>query len=193
MNGIFFASLIAFFLSLATLQGSTGMTSSAPGTLSGVPAHAESDLIERIRQAIVDGSVEDLLGIRTELRLRTEAQEAKAESSDHYTLAYINWRICQLLPENEKKERRQLLKQAQRELDSILEADPSDAEAHALRGSLIGERIGGFLGGMFLGPKASKSLKRAFELDPTNPRVALQRGVSSVSYTHLTLPTKRIV
>jgi len=149
----------------------------SPGA-SGVAAPAVPSVQERIERAVVTGSVDDLRGIRSELERLVDAREGTAAPSDRYDLAYVTWRICQELAEDDKKERRKLLKDAQRELDLVLKAKPDDAEAHALRGSVIGDRIGGVFSGMSLGPKASKSLNRAFELDPKNPRVALQRGVS---------------
>lgn len=85
--------------------------------------------------------------------------------------------MAQLVGEGGKKEKKRLLKQAEKELNLVLETQPDDAEAYALRGTVIGDRIGGAFSGMFLGPKASKSLEKAFELAPENPRVALQRGV----------------
>jgi hypothetical protein len=132
---------------------------------------------ERVEEAVIAGSIENLKGVRTELLRRMSSSEEEKRSGDRYMLAYVNWRMTQLIGDDSRKERKRLLKEAQRGLEERIEEAPGDAETHALRGTVIGERIRGFFGGMFLGPKASKSLERAYELDPENPRIALQRGV----------------
>ncbi len=124
----------------------------------------------RAEQAVVQGSIAKLQALRSNLE--------KDPSPDHYNLAYLDWRHSHLLPGKAKKEKRKLLKRAQKHLETLLETDPANPEAHALRGSAIGERITGMWSGMRLGRKAKVSLNRGFELDPDNPRVALQRGIS---------------
>lgn len=99
------------------------------------------------------------------------------EDSDVYSWAYSGWRVTQLLPESRKRERNKLLKSLQRRLQAWLEEHSDHAEAHALLGSILGDRIGGALSAMRLGGKASAALETAFALQPDNPRVALQRGV----------------
>lgn len=96
---------------------------------------------------------------------------------DVYGWAYSGWRVTQLLPQSRKRERDKLLKLLQRRLQDWLEQQTDDAEAHALLGSVLGDRIGGPLSAMRLGGKASEALETAFALEPNNPRVALQRGV----------------
>ena len=138
---------------------------------------AEVELLRTIDRAVVTGAQEDLAAARDTLQARVQSDGGSTRTSDRYLLAYVIWRLSQHLPENEKKEKKRLLKQAEKELKLVLDANPDDAEAYALRGTVIGDRIGGALSGMLLGPKASKSLERAYELAPENPRVALQRGV----------------
>ena len=109
---------------------------------------------------------------------RTESGDDGPVDFDDYNLAYVNWRLNQILGPDKKKEKRRLLKDAQKRIEARLERLLDEAESNALRGSVIGEQITGFFRGMFLGPKATKALQRAFELDPDNPRVALQRAIS---------------
>ena len=137
----------------------------------------QQPLTSRIERAVVVGSVETLREIRTTLLDRLDAADGEPAHSDRYMVAYVNWRITQWLDQKQGKERKKLLKEAQAHLQSVLKVEPGNAEAYALRGTVIGERIGGFFGGMFLGPKAGSSLKRAFALEGENPRVALQRGI----------------
>ena len=124
----------------------------------------------RAEQAIVQGSVAKLVALRSSLE--------RSDKDDRYNLAYLDWRTSQLLPHKSKKEKRELLKRAEEQLDQLLETESANAEAHALRGSVIGEQISGMWSGMRLGKKSTKSLNRALELGPDNPRIALQRGIS---------------
>ena len=100
-----------------------------------------------------------------------------APGENLYAWAYSGWRVAQLLPESRKRDRGKLLKSLQRQLEGWLKTHPDDAEAQALLGSVLGDRIGGPLSAMRLGGKASEALEQAFALQPANPRVALQRGV----------------
>lgn len=132
---------------------------------------------DRIDAAVTEGSIETLRGIRSELEEGIEERGSAARVAGNYELAYVDWRIAQLLDRGAKKERKRLLKEAQTRLDLILEVDPAHAEAHALRGTSIGDRIEGAFSGMVLGGRASASLDRAAELAPENPRVAVQRAI----------------
>ena len=87
------------------------------------------------------------------LRLNLEKHHGTSglSTEDRYRMAYLDWRIGQLLPDGTKKEKRRLLKRAQHQLELLLEIDPGHAEAHALRGSVIGEQITGMWSGMRLG------------------------------------------
>jgi tetratricopeptide (TPR) repeat protein len=135
----------------------------------------------RYQPAIELGDLEALEKARLEIQ-RTIAiggVESGTVSSWRYDWAYLNWRISQLLRYVDNKHRKKLLKEAQQQLDLVLESDAEDPEAHALRGSVIGDRIEGGLSGALLGPRAGSSLERALELAPDNPRVVLQQGISS--------------
>lgn len=156
----------------AILAGFAGV---APPTAAGAKGVArDAAPAERMERAVASGDIELLRSLRTAI-----AGRAAASALDRYNLAYLDWRIGQLLPAGSRKEKKALLKEAQKQLDSILGSFPDDAEAHALRGTTIGERITGMFGGMFLGPKATASLRRAAALEPDNPRVALLRGVAA--------------
>ena len=144
--------------------------------LSQAASPAGEDTHRAIEQAVARGSVERLRQIRSELS-GEKAATGSTLAGDCYLLAYTDWRIGQGLTRESRKERNRILKEAQGLLDQCIEKNPSDFEAHALRGTVIGERISGFFKGMFLGPKASRALNRAHQLAPDSPRVALQRGV----------------
>lgn len=148
---------------LILLLGVAGATSAAPPEVAG-----------RVERAVSHGNLDDLRAVRALLLAQMESDETDGV---RYDVAYVGWRIAQLLQEDSKKKAKKLLKESQRYLDTILKESEEDAEVWALRGSVIGDRITGMFSGMFLGPKAGGSLERAAELAPDNPRVALQRGI----------------
>ncbi len=135
------------------------------------PAGAE-DFLVRLDGAVLTGDTEALSGLFGELG---EAPAAQAPD-DVYLWSYTGWRLSQRLG-GEKKRRKQLLKSVQAELEALVERQPGDAEALALLGSVLGDRIDGMMSGIRLGGRASELLERAYDLAPRNPRVALQRGV----------------
>lgn len=163
-------SQACMFLLLAVLQGPA----------SPAPASA-AEPADRFQPAIRLGDLEALDGARLEIQrtLAVGGVEEQAVTEWRYDWAYLNWRIGQLLRDVDDKRRKSLLKEAQEQLDLVLETDAQNAEAHALRGSVIGDRIGGGLSGAILGPRASSSLKAAMELEPDNPRVMLLSGIGS--------------
>ena len=77
-------------------------------------------------------------------------------------------------------------KRALEEADHLLEqatAKSPTADALALRSSIIGQMIGlsgNPLSGMTMGPKSSRMLDHAKELEPNNPRVWLMSGMSAM-------------
>jgi tetratricopeptide (TPR) repeat protein len=84
------------------------------------------------------------------------------------------------------QKKRDEAKRALDEADLLLEqatAKSPTADALALRSSVIGLLIGSSgnpMSGMTLGPKSSRLLDRAKELEPDNPRVWLVSGMSSM-------------
>ena len=70
------------------------------------------------------------------------------------------------------------LKDAEKQLEELLKRHPNDAEAQALYGTINGWLVTGMWSGMRRGPRADKAYKKARELAPDNPRVAMHQGVS---------------
>ena len=143
-----------------------------------------------IASAVVRNDAAALETIRRQIQDElAESEEPSADRGD-YTLAYVNWRLANLYPTQgegidkqtkkaNKTIREPLLKEAEAVLKALVERDPEDAESHALLGTVYGARISSMWSGMRLGPRADKSLKRALELAPDNPRVAFQLGVGA--------------
>ena len=140
------------------------------GGLVGAASAAESQ--PRIEAAMLAGNLEELESIHQGIEGSLESGEASV-----YLWAYSGWRVTQRLPKKRKRDRAKLLKSLHRGLEDWLDENPDDAEALALLGTVLGDRIGGPLSAIRLGGKASEALERAYELAPENPRVALQRGI----------------
>jgi len=145
----------------------------AGGLLLAFSTVTADDFLQRLDQAVVAGSPEALAALQTELGEPSNS----SQPDDVYLWAYTSWRLAQRLPERDRKVRKRLLKDVQEQLEALIERQPGDAEALALLGSVLGDRIDGAFSGMRLGGRASEVLERASELAPQNPRVALQRGV----------------
>lgn len=167
-----------------------GLRSAAALSLSAVvvgsaPAECEVAALEaqaasthgQISAAVTAGSLGELREIHSRLESASTSSSFRTDERQSYLLAYLEWRMAQLTERTAGKDRKKLLKQAQARLDRVLDSAPHHAEALALRGSVLGDRIEGVLSGMVLGPKVSASHDRAAELAPDNPRVALQRGI----------------
>lgn len=79
-------------------------------------------------------------------------------------------------PENAKKD--QYLDQAQKYLDQAMVLEPNESELHLLQGFLYPSRItvDPMNRGMSLMPEMNKSLDKALELNPDNPRVYYLRA-----------------
>jgi len=144
------------------------------------PRDGAGRFLERVEREVVEGDLPALEELRSEASKRLVAAPPGSTEETiraRYELAYLHWRVSQVLDRKSGKQRKKLLEEAEVLLDLLLAEAPQHAEAHALRGSVIGDRIGGFLSGMMLGRKASAALATAAELAPDNPRVAVQQGV----------------
>jgi tetratricopeptide (TPR) repeat protein len=139
-------------------------------------AVGQSDSRLPLEAAVLRGDLAALETIHQQIDTATVSATA-GDVTAPYAWAYSGWRVSQRLPKQRKRDRDKLLKSIQRGLEDWLDTDPDDAEALALLGSVLGDRIGGPLSAIRLGGKASEALEKAYTLAPENPRVALQRGV----------------
>ena len=136
-------------------------------------------LTVRLERAALEGVASDLRTIRSDLQRRVGGAGAD-EAVVRYTLAYVAFRMVNL-PDVSDKERKDLLEDAVTQLQQIIKRHPTDAEAHALLGSVYGLQIAEspIVRGMTLGPRASGALDRAAGIESGNPRVLLLQGVSA--------------
>jgi len=147
----------------------------------GQPPTLQTEAIEtRLEHASRKGLTSELRELAASLRL--EVEEDPGNRAARYNLAYASWRICQqLMPEVDAAEQRDAaLTEARGQLEAIVEIDGKDVEALSLLSAVLGQLIGeSSIRGMTLGPRAGAYISKAARLDPDNPRVALQQGVSA--------------
>ena len=95
----------------------------------------------------------------------------------HYYIALADYRIADYLlaaGEENKGAASEHLKDTVDHLQKATEINPQAAEAYSLLSSAYGRQIGlNPIKGMVLGRRAQKALKKATQLAPDNPRVAL--------------------
>ena len=149
------------------------------------PSGASDDSGAMLVQELESASSHGLQGTVRRLidRLAERSSSPQAELMDHYNLAFGQYRLVGLLMEGREHagERDDLLEQAQELLERALEMDDEHVESLSLLSAVIGLRIGDSpVRGMRLGPHSSAALGKAARLAPDNPRVVLQRGVSSL-------------
>lgn len=143
---------------------------------------------EKIQQAVARHEEAPLQAAR-DLLLETTDEGNNGSGLELYTLAYLDWRLSQFysvrdVPDQKKKankkQRDKYLKEAESILKKGTKDDPSDVESFSLLGAVYGSRITGMWSGMRLGPRADKALKKAKQIDASNPRVAFQIGASAL-------------
>lgn len=97
-----------------------------------------------------------------------------------YAIGYAERRLA-YLPGTSKSDRAALLADAAKRFEEVVRAEPKNAEAHALLGSILGAMIGGSpFRAMELGPASGRAMDRALALQPNNPRVLLLAGISAL-------------
>jgi tetratricopeptide (TPR) repeat protein len=99
-----------------------------------------------------------------------------------YENAYLKYRLAIGYNSNgQSKQSDRLLKATVDELDAVLEQRPDSAEAYALQGTAMGMRISfrPSIRGISMGPASNRAIARAIELDPSNPRVWLIKGIGA--------------
>jgi len=146
----------------------------------GTPANDWAGLITGIERAAMEGSATALKGAREDLLRRASALAVRDRAPLlQYAIAYTAWRMASLssVPGSE---RAAVLDDGVARLQAVVDANPQDAEALALLGGLYGLQIGRSpLKAIVLGSRVAGTLDRAVELAPSNPRVALQAGISA--------------
>lgn len=128
-----------------------------------------------IERAVVAGDTATLERARTQLIAIVRRPDPRP--LERYTLAYVDWRLRYLRGTKTTSETTALFAEAEAQLQKIIDADGSDAEALALLATIYGARIAEGGSAMRLGPRATRAITEAAQRAPDNPRVALLRGI----------------
>ncbi|MEX2428997.1 MAG: hypothetical protein WD577_12195 [Bacteroidales bacterium] len=130
---------------------------------------------ERIYEAYISGEMADWQ------RAMDEMEQVWESTGSHELLydlvvaqyGYIAWLISQ----EKDKEAREYVAQAEEYLDILLEPSPGNARAHALLGAVYGYKIGlNAYKAVVFGKKSFSENNLAFELDPDDPQVWMEKG-----------------
>jgi len=145
------------------------------------PADNWLEVIAAIERASIEGSAKALKSAREDLLHRASSLAVRDRAPlVQYAIAYTAWRMASLsrVPGNERDA---LLDDGVARLQAVIKANPRDAEALALLSGLYALQIGRSpLKAIVLGSRISGTLDRATDVEPNNPRVALQAGISAL-------------
>jgi tetratricopeptide (TPR) repeat protein len=107
----------------------------------------------------------------------TQTTEPSKKAAALYFVGYANYSLVNLPSEKESKE--QNTDAGIVALEEAVKLEPAFADAHALLGSLYGQKAGGgMMAGMKYGQKSAVTMERAITLQPKNPRILMLEGVS---------------
>ena len=132
--------------------------------------------VAQIQRAAVEHDLKALSSARDTLRAAID-DEGADKSRLRYACAFTSWKLVGGESRGSKVYKA-YLKDAEKQLEQVLARNPDDAEAQALYATVNGWLITGMWSGMRRGPRADKAHKKARELAPQNPRVAMHQGVS---------------
>ncbi|MEM1041970.1 MAG: tetratricopeptide repeat protein [Bacteroidota bacterium] len=138
------------------------------------------DAKQVLQQGLDAGSEESILRARAAFERATGTDDDRLAALAHYYVALTNIRAQVLLDRETEKERMvELVDNAIEHLEASIERDPALPESHALLSSTYGQKLGlKPMLTMFLGPKVSRTMDKAKQLGPDNPRVVFTEAQS---------------
>ena len=135
----------------------------------------------QIQEATYKENIQEIASIRDALKDFLSVSAESEKQWGYYYAALANYRLASLQQDNiSEKEKDKLLGQSVDWLDKAILHDKSFAEAYALKSSALGLMIDGMWEGMRLGKEASRSMDKAYELAPDNPRVIMLDGIGKL-------------
>ncbi|PQJ34543.1 hypothetical protein BSZ35_07990 [Salinibacter sp. 10B] len=171
-------STVLILLSLIAC-GSSPSVAPAPDGESTLTTAVTDSLLHRaktlIRSATDNGSVDSLRQARALAERATGGTERRALA--HYYVGLADYRMFNLFPEEDEKQREQVLKDAISHLKRATTIDAKMADAWALLTGCYGQMMGMHpMQSMSLGPKSDDAMTKAKTLAPKNPRVWIISG-----------------
>lgn len=143
------------------------------------PPAAWQATTERLERAVLNDDAAGLREARADLlRMLTNGPSPDRAPLVHYGIAYADWRLA-TSPSIPQKERNDLLDEAERLLTKAVELDARFAEGFALLSGVYRQKIANApIKGFLMGSRARSAIDRAVHLEPDNPRVLINLGVS---------------
>jgi tetratricopeptide (TPR) repeat protein len=132
-----------------------------------------------LERAVLNDDVATMKAVRAScLQAVAAGLPADRAPLTRYAVAYADWRMS-TNPFVSSREQSDMLEEADLQLQEALKAQETFAEGYGLRAGVLGLKIAKSpMKGMVLGPRASALIDRALALEPDNPRLVLQQGVS---------------
>jgi len=131
---------------------------------------AQEPDIQRVTEASYAGDISSMETMRAEIQ------------NVSYPAAYLKYRLAVAYYVAGKSDKADdLLAETVSDLKAIVAENPEPADAYALLATSIGMRISfrPAVRGMTMGRASDRAMKRAQELDPSNPRVWLVKGIAA--------------
>ena len=133
---------------------------------------------DAVQKAAITGDATALKAAR-ELAQTAASQmtESNKKAAALYFVGYAHYSLVNL--PSEKASSEQSADAGITALEEAVKLYPAFADAHALLGSLYGQKAGGgMMAGMKYGQKSAVTMERAITLQPKNPRILMLEGIS---------------
>jgi tetratricopeptide (TPR) repeat protein len=172
-----------FFTILRSFYMRTILTTLVVMLLSSAFAFSQSDdavlkAKDAVQKAAITGEATALKAARDLAQESvTQTTEPSKKAAALYFVGYAHYSLVNLPSEKESKE--QNADAGIVALEEAVKLEPAFADAHALLGSLYGQKAGGgMMAGMKYGQKSAVTMERAITLQPKNPRILMLEGIS---------------
>ena len=140
-------------------------------------AGGDSANVAAARKARDSGDTEALDRLTKDARQQAEQQKS---AQNYQTLAQFDLWLCEAGHlHSDNKIIKQAAQDAAAAADQAIALDPNSSDAHRLEGQALAELIPhAFAGGPRYGPRSTKEIEKAMELDPKNANADAARGIN---------------
>jgi hypothetical protein len=167
-------------VSAASLVLLLGLSPRAGLAASPPPAAEIASAKRALHAAVSWGGTREILEVRARFAAVAAAQPRLA--APHYWLALADWRVVPRLGATSAESAERYCTEGLAEIGRVLEREPKNAEALALRASLLGMSLQFHPASMMtLGPEIEAATQRALAAGPQNPRVQLLAGLNTLN------------
>ena len=167
-------------LSVAPLPAASAAAARSSAAASSADADAFVGARRALHDAVSHGTPDDLLRARAGLAALAAADPGTARL--RYWVALADWRVVPRIMDKDRAHAERYCKDGLENLERVLQLDPKDAEALALKASLQGISLSFSPGDMMtLGAEMEAEMGRAVSLAPGNPRVLFLQALNTLN------------